>query len=80
MSSTSDKLHFGLGNDSLADSLIIRWPGMLEQKMIRVKADQTLVLDIADARMAASGGDIPAPAAIFRYDSIPGLRFRHPAR
>jgi hypothetical protein len=77
MSSTSDKLHFGLGNDSLADSLIIRWPGMLEQKMIRVKADQTLVLDIADARMAASGGDIPAPAAIFRYDSIPGLRFRH---
>ena len=76
MSSTSDHLHFGLGRDTLIDSLTIIWPGLLEQKLYHVKADQTVVLDISNAT-AAPKSDDPSPETIFSVTTVPGLEFRH---
>ncbi|MCK4881366.1 MAG: VCBS repeat-containing protein, partial [Bacteroidales bacterium] len=77
MSSTSDHLHFGLGSDTLVDSLTISWPGLLEQKVYHVKADQTVVLDISNATAATPKTDEPSPETIFSRSSVPGLEFRH---
>ncbi|MFC4871706.1 VCBS repeat-containing protein [Negadavirga shengliensis] len=44
MSSMDHKLHLGLGNHSIIDSLEVIWPGGRVQKMFDVPADQLLVL------------------------------------
>jgi enediyne biosynthesis protein E4 len=77
MSSTTDVLHFGLGDRTRADSLTIRWPGRLEQTIYQVEADQTVILDMKDATPAASGKGLPAPPAIFTSVTVPGLQFKH---
>jgi ASPIC and UnbV/FG-GAP-like repeat len=45
---------FGLGNVSVVDSVIIRWPGSKKQKLTSVKANQTLQVDIRNASVADS--------------------------
>jgi hypothetical protein len=77
MSSTSGNLHFGLGSDTLVDSLTILWPGLLGQTLYRIPADQTLVLKISGATAASSKTEITAPEPIFSTVSVPGLQFRH---
>ncbi len=42
MSSSDKRLHFGLGGDSAARSLEIRWPSGKTQTLENVKADQVL--------------------------------------
>jgi hypothetical protein len=41
--------HFGLGNVSNVDSLIIKWPNGQEQILLNVKANQTIVVNKKDA-------------------------------
>ncbi|MEA3460540.1 MAG: VCBS repeat-containing protein, partial [Bacteroidota bacterium] len=77
MSSTSDHLHFGLGRDTLVDSLTITWPGLLEQKVYHVKANQTVALDISNATAATPKTEGPSPETIFCATTVPGLEFRH---
>jgi len=76
MSSTADHLHFGLGSDTLVDSLLIHWPGMLEQKVYNLRADQTFALDISTATTAVSEV-APSRETIFSNSTIAGLNFRH---
>lgn len=76
MSSTSGPLHFGVGSDTLIDSLTVRWPGWLEQTLYKVATDQTVVLKIKDAT-PAPGIKMPSPETLFSRDSLPGLRFTH---
>ena len=40
---------FGTGSITLVDSVVIRWPGGLKQKLQQVKTDQVLVVNIKDA-------------------------------
>ena len=77
MSSTSDHLLFGLGSDTLVDSLVVLWPGLLEQKVFNVSADQTLLLDIAGASPAGTLSETGSETHIFNSISVPGLEFRH---
>jgi hypothetical protein len=77
MSSTADQLHFGLGSDTLVDSLVVLWPGLLEQKVFNVSADQTFVLDISRASPAVRPGEAKSKITIFSRTSVPGLEFRH---
>ncbi len=77
MSSTADQLHFGLGSDTLVDSLVVLWPGLLEQKVFNVSADQTFVLDISRASPAVTPGEAKSKITIFSRTSVPGLEFRH---
>ncbi|MBE9519259.1 MAG: CRTAC1 family protein, partial [Bacteroidetes bacterium] len=77
MSSTLDHLHFGLGSDTLVDSLCIHWPGLLEQKLYKVKADQSIRLDISNARAIELENRAPSEETLFSSTLIPGLEFRH---
>jgi len=48
-SSVDQVLHFGLGNNTIIDSVIVIWPGDQMQKILNVKVNQTLNLKLADA-------------------------------
>lgn len=43
-SSVSPILHFGLGEVDLIDSLIVRWPGGMSEKMVDIQSNRTLNL------------------------------------
>lgn len=45
---------FGLGNISLVDSVVIRWPGNKKQILKNVKANQTLTVDFKNANLGDS--------------------------
>ncbi len=76
MSSTADHLHFGLGSDTLVDSLVVFWPGLLQEKVYGLRANQTIVLDIANAA-SVSHEEMPSMEALFTSITIPGLTFQH---
>lgn len=46
--------HFGLGNVSVIDSLIIKWQDGKEQILINVKADQTVIVNKKNANLTYS--------------------------
>jgi len=48
-SSVDQVLHFGLGDNTVIDSMIVIWPGDQMQKLLNVKVNQTLDLKLADA-------------------------------
>ena len=48
-SSEEPKLHFGLGNSTTIDSLLIIWPDQTYQVMRKVKGDQVLTIDEKNA-------------------------------
>ncbi|MBS1576458.1 MAG: VCBS repeat-containing protein [Bacteroidetes bacterium] len=46
--------HFGIGNSPVVDSILIRWPNGKKQTLKQVKADQTLIVNVANAQEAYS--------------------------
>ena len=54
LSSIESGAFFGLGNVSVVDSVIIRWPGNKKQKLTNVKANQTVGVDIRNAPLPDS--------------------------
>lgn len=50
LSTNQNIAHFGLGNISLLDSVVILWPNGKRQVMRQVKANQVLTVNIADAK------------------------------
>lgn len=42
--------HFGLGNTTLVDTVIIKWPGGKQQTLLHVKANQVLTVQHKDAK------------------------------
>jgi hypothetical protein len=50
LSTIQNIAHFGLGRDSLLDSVVIRWPNGKMQVLTHVKADQMLKVDIKNAK------------------------------
>jgi hypothetical protein len=49
LSTIQDIAHFGLGNRSIVDSVIIKWPNGKMQLLRNVKANQSLLVDIKNA-------------------------------
>jgi hypothetical protein len=49
ISSMQPMAHFGLGNVTLADSVVIKWPDGKKQVLTHVKADQRLIVNLIDA-------------------------------
>ncbi|HEV2197483.1 MAG TPA: CRTAC1 family protein [Candidatus Acidoferrum sp.] len=45
LSSSDKRVHFGLGSESVAQSIEIRWPSGISQTLKNVRADQTLTVD-----------------------------------
>lgn len=49
LSSVQCMAHFGLGKVNVVDSVVIKWQGGKKQKLVDVKADQKLKVNMADA-------------------------------
>jgi hypothetical protein len=78
MSATSGDLHFGLGSDTIVDSLTIRWPGLTTQTLYGIAADQQIQLNIKDADASWKFMRSPLPEErLFSRVTVPGLEFRH---
>ena len=59
--------HFGLGRLAMIDSVVIRWPNGKKQTLRKVKADQVLKVNIADAKEVYSWQqDQLADASLFK--------------
>jgi hypothetical protein len=52
LSASDKRVHFGLGKDSVAQKIVIRWPSGIEQTVTNVRADQ--ILRIEEAVTASS--------------------------
>ncbi len=50
LSTIQNIAHFGLGKDSLLDSVVIKWQNSKKQTLKNVKANQVLKVDIANAK------------------------------
>ena len=53
LSSSDKRVHFGLGSESSAQSIEIRWPSGIQQTLKNVRADQILQVDEATSGAAA---------------------------
>lgn len=56
VSTVHNILHFGLGNESVIDSIVVKWPEGQIEKVFKVEADQVLELGYENAH------EIPSPA------------------
>lgn len=66
-SSVENILHFGLGETTTIDSVVITWPSGRQDVMTQVPADQTLLMSQSvSSRMATAGGTGIAGPAWFR--------------
>lgn len=74
MYSTSEhKVHFGLGKNQSVDSLIIRWPDGIKQKIAAIKADQELVVE-----KAAGQKTNPAKSTLLiKKKVMTGIDYKH---
>lgn len=68
-SQNSQVLHFGLGQASQADSLVIEWPGGLRQELEVLPADQVLVVEEAADRLQR-GYSFVQPDAPVPFDTV----------
>lgn len=50
LSSIQNVAHFGLGSDTLLDSVVIKWGNNKQQTLRNVKVDKVLTVNIADAK------------------------------
>lgn len=79
LSSVAPGLHFGLGIDNTIDSVVVRWPAGKTQVLKGITANQTLILDAANAsETGLSSRSIP-PALLTVVDSVVGYSHREPA-
>ncbi|HUX55895.1 MAG TPA: VCBS repeat-containing protein [Bacteroidales bacterium] len=78
MSATSDVLHFGLGNTSAIDSLLVRWPDLSEQIIKNVPVDTILTLEMRNAVKPVKEIDQDnEKMKLFSPTLITGLKYRH---
>jgi hypothetical protein len=56
LSSSDKRVHFGLGSESLARSIEIRWPSSILQTLKNVRADQILQVDEPPPGLPPAGG------------------------
>lgn len=69
LSAVSPVIHFGLGKDILADSLIVRWPNGAQQITTNVKANQKVTLSEKEATKSFNENKNQQP--IFTITSSP---------
>ncbi|HEY0770081.1 MAG TPA: VCBS repeat-containing protein, partial [Sphingobacteriaceae bacterium] len=58
ISSVEDVIHFGLGNNSRADSIVVIWPNLKKSLITDVKVDQVITVAQKDAQLT-----VPPPKA-----------------
>jgi hypothetical protein len=79
LSTMQDITHFGLGNISVVDSVVIRWPNGKKESIKQVKTNQVLEVNIANAKNTYSW-DENHEAALPLFKEITktaGINYRH---
>jgi hypothetical protein len=74
-SSTDPVLNFGVGKNELIDSVLVIWPDDIFQKLVDVKPNQTLTLNIGDAKKKWNY-HTAATKALFAQSVLPNVRHR----
>jgi enediyne biosynthesis protein E4 len=74
-SSTDPVLNFGVGKNELIDSVLVIWPDDSFQKLTDVKPNQTLTINIADAREKWNY-HTGASKSLFVQSPLPNVRHR----
>jgi hypothetical protein len=79
LSSNQNIAHLGLGNTTVVDSVIIKWPGGKKQTMLQVKANQVVKADIAQAKETYLWNPITVPAqSLFKETTVAsGIDYMH---
>lgn len=78
LSGTSDVLHFGLGKDTLIDSIRVRWPDLSEEVLRNISVDQMITLKMEDADKPFSMKKKESmEEKLFTFSEITGLKFKH---
>jgi hypothetical protein len=73
-SSVDDRLHFGVGNAGVVDSVLVQWPDEQVEVMRHVKTNQFLRVRHADAVSPGIAGSVLAPPL---FTAGAGLDFKH---
>lgn len=76
-SSSDQVLNFGIGTNTNIDSILVVWPNDKFQKLVNIKANQRLSINITDAKQRwvyDTVGYVAQP--IFAQDTMPGVRHR----
>ncbi len=77
-SSVDNRLHFGIGESSFIDSLVVNWPDGRYSVFYNVTANQFLTLDQKDGINKPENVDVKQSSTIFRkVENINGLDFTH---
>lgn len=79
LSSIQDMAHFGLGNVTVVDSVVVIWPDLKKQVLKNVPTDQMLYVNIMDANLTHSfTGSAIATHTLFREitDSV-NIHYEH---
>ncbi len=82
LSTIENKAHFGLGKNSIVDTVDIKWPDGKMQRLTQIKTDTVLHMKQSDAGLNYSIAKNPAKApSLFREitDSV-NIHFRHEQR
>lgn len=75
-SSVDPRPHFGLGRDSVVDSVVVAWPDGRVQAILRPAANRVLTVRQADARRRAARPSAPPPL-LRDVTATLGLAWRH---
>jgi hypothetical protein len=77
-SSVDARLHFGIGNALVIDSLKIQWPDDKAQLIKNIKANQVLLINYADAKEAVVQQKATVPVQLFTdISDQQGIDFKH---
>ncbi len=77
-SSQEDVVHFGLGKNAVVDTLEVFWPSGKRQRLVHLRADQTLTLHETAATPATRPENPVRPKPFFEdITARVGLAFRH---
>lgn len=78
MSSSTNVLHFGLGDSEVIDSLVVRWPNLTRQTFTDIPVDTTITLEMTGAGDPANRENrVIRKFNLFEPANLPGLKFQH---
>ncbi|HVS94299.1 MAG TPA: VCBS repeat-containing protein [Mucilaginibacter sp.] len=79
LSTIQNIAHFGIGNNTMLDSVVIRWQNDKKQVLKNVKADQMLVADIKNAGLAYSFArpEIDKASMFEEVTRMLGITYKH---
>lgn len=79
LSTVEDVIHFGLGEHTLIDTLLVEWPDGKTNYLFQVKTDQVLTIRHDEARKSDIKKNIPpGKDTYFKEISLPlGVKYKH---